>query len=834
MPRDAALSSNIETFRINIPAATIELIGRARAVRELCELLSNRQLVTLVGPGGIGKTTLAFEVAREWSKASGDGCLVVELAVLTQPSLVLSAIGSAIGLKQNGQEASAESIARMIGSRKLLLVLDNCEHVVDAVAELIEAILTRCEGVKVLATSRETLRLDNEQVYRVPPLDVPQSPDASLDDVLGCSSVELFVHRARALGADQIVDGETAAAIASICQRLDGIPLAIEFAAARSTVLHPARIAALLDDRLNLLTTGRRTALPRHQTLRAALDWSYNLLPDTEAQVLRHLAVFAGEFSLSAAASVTGLDRTAIADHVAGFVNKSLVVAGFRDEYSHYRLLETTRAYLLEKLQGCGEYIEAAQRLANYYTAELKTRLAPPSANDVDKLDRLIPHLANVRAALDWAFGSDGDVPTGAALTAAAVPLWINQSLFSECRERSELALAWLDSISWDDQHLRMQLSAALGWSLMYGVGRVREAGPLLETTLEFADRLGDRDYRLRALWGLCIDQFNNGDFRRALDYAERFASVTQGSEDPADQVLADRLLAVAFHYLGNQTKARYHIDHVAARLGTLGDRPRVFPLELKASTYYFRARILWLQGLADQATNLATQNIETGQNHALTFCSVLAQAACPIAYLAGDFDAAERYGQLLLDHTQRYAIRSWWRWADCFVAMVKARRGDLSGGLNMLRDALEGAGEARLLPRFLLPLAEFAALLGEAGEIGQGLATVEGIIERTRVRDERWYVAELLRIRGELLVKTTGHEVEAKRCFIEGIEIASDQGALFWQLRSALSLARLKADQGERSQARTILAPVFGSFTEGHWIVDLRESKQLLDGLRT
>ena len=142
-----------------------------------------------------------------------------------------------------------------------------------------------------------------------------------------------------------------------------------------------------------------------------------------------------------------------------------------------------------------------------------------------------------------------------------------------------------------------------------------------------------------------------------------------------------------------------------------------------------------------------------------------------------------------------------------------------------MLRDALEGAGEARLLPRFLLPLAEFAALLGEAGEIGQGLTTVEGILERTKVRDERWYVSELLRIRGELLAKTTGREVAAERCFIEGIEIASDQGALFWQLRSALSLARLKAGQGERSQARTILAPVFGSFTEGHWIVDLRES---------
>src|SRR5262249_47336961 len=236
--------------------------------------------------------------------------------------------------------------------------------------------------------------------------------------------------------------------------------------------------------------------------------------------------------------------------------------------------------------------------------------------------------------------------------------------------------------------------------------------------------------------------QFNNGEFLKALEFAQRFTRAAEGTGDPTDLMLADRLLAVSLHYLGDQNGARGHIDRVDASLDLLVEKPKIFPLDLRISTHYFQARILWLLGLADQALRLVERNIEEGRasGHALTFCSVLGQGACPISFLAGDFDAAERYCAMLIEHTERHPIRLWNLWARAFRGMVLARRDGVATGLPVLRKALEVAGEARFLPRFLLPLGEFAACLAEAGEVDQGLAAVNEALARCEARDERWY----------------------------------------------------------------------------------------------
>jgi predicted ATPase/DNA-binding winged helix-turn-helix (wHTH) protein len=821
----------------NLTAAASALIGRSAAEAQLLELLSTYRMVTMTGPGGIGKTVLAQAVARNLLATCGGDGLLVELASQSDPALVPFAVATVLGVRQGGDQISFDSIAREIAARKLLLVLDNCEHLIGGAARLAQTLVRSCPNVTILATSREVLRIEGEYVYRVPPLDVPGQGGDRDHDILGRSAVQLLIARTKALNADFSPHGENLQLVAAISRQLDGIPLAIEFAAARIATLGLQQVAARLHDRFNLLTRGLRTALPRHQTLLATLDWSYELLSETEARMLRHLAVFNGDFSLAAATAVMGnCDAVSVADSLTDLVVKSLVTADFQAADDHYRLLDTTRAYALEKLRGVGEHREAARRHAEYFRkaliqAEAESNSLPP----VDWQRRYGRNLGDVRAGLEWAFSTDGDPQIGVALTAAAVPLWVHLSLFSECRERTKLALAHLDDGAIGATRLRMQLSAALGSSLTYSEGRARDAGPALAITLELAERLDDKDYRLRALWGLCIDQFNNGEFLKALEFAQRFTKAAEGSADPTDLMLADRLLAVSLHFLGDQNGARRHIDQVDASLDLLVEKPKVFPLDLRISTHYFRARILWLQGLADQALRLVEYNIEEGRanGHALTFCSVLGQAACPIAFLAGDLDAAERYSEALFEHTERHAIRLWRLWASCFKGIVLAKRGDIDAGLALLRSEIDRAGDARFLPRFLLPLGELAACLGEANEIDKGLAVVDGTLERCKARHEQWYVPELLRIKGELMLKDTQHQFAspAEQCFSEALGLAKQQGALFWELRNALSLARLRAEQDRKTDASRILASAYGAF-EGLEIADAREAKTLLNRL--
>ena len=830
-------ATHAATLSTNIPAATFDLIGRASAIAHLWDLMSAYRIVSLVGPGGIGKTALALQAARSPPPGHDADRLLVELAPLSDPRLVPSAVASVLGIKQEGEEISPQSIARAVGARRLLLILDNCEHVVDAVAALIETIVTRCPGATIVATSREGLRIDGEHVYRVPPLGVPPEFQAAAESALEHTAVELFMTRAKALGSNFRHDEENLGAVAAICRRLDGIPLAIEFAAARAVMLDPPKIAILLDDRFRYLTTGRRTALPRQRTLRATLDWSYDLLPEQEARLLRQLGIFAGDFLLEAASTVGGDPADGdVTDDLANLVAKSLVVADIRGDRPHYRLLDTTRVYALEKLNDSGEYHDVARRHAGYYRdffadAEAESEVRPQA----EWLAVYGRHIDNVRASLDWAFSPEGEAQIGAALTAAAVSLWVQMSLLAECRERCELALSRLDEALPDAARVRMRLSAARGWSLMYGVGRAREAGPAWTETLRLAEQLGDNDYLLRALWGLCIDQFNNGEFRKALEFANRFAAAVAGSSNAVDLMMADRLLATTLHYLGDQNRAHHHIVRTLSRLSDLSPKPQVirFRFDLRVSAHYFQARILWLQGLADQALRVMEENIEEGRasGHALTFCSVLGQAACPIAFLAGDYEAAERYGAMLVEHTERHPIRLWNLWARVFRALVMARRRGVAEALPALRKSLEVAGEARFLPRFLLPLGEFAACLGEAGQIKSGLATVDEALARCEARDERWYEAELIRIKGELLLHDGEYRsvVAAEEHFARALDVARRQGALFWELRAAISLARLCTGEDRRDDARAALMPAFEKFTEGFATSDLRGAKAMI-----
>jgi predicted ATPase len=835
----ALASTNGAAGGNDLPAPLTRIVGRDDVVAALAKQLARRRLLTIVGPGGIGKTTVAVAVADTVRTSYKDGAWFVGLASLADPDLVPGALGAALGIHSSGINP-LPGLTAWLRDKAVLIVLDSCEHVIDAAASLAEAVLKAAPGVSILITSREPLRAEGESLHRLAALELPSDSLDLAAEALRYSAVQLFNERAMAAVDGFALADADVPAVLEICRRLDGIPLALELAAARVDVFGVRDLAAHLDDRFRLLTAGRRTALPRHQTLGAALDWSYQLLPEEERTVLRRLSVFAGDFPLEAAVAVAADPGSSeIVNHVANLVGKSLVAADPRGEVAQYRLLDTTRLYALEKLKSSCELKQVARRHGEYYRA----LFAPAEAESESRpqaewLAIYGPHLDNVRAGLDWAFSPAGDPQIGVALTVAVVPLWEQLSLFGECRERVERALASLDSANAATARPRMQLSAALGWSLMYGVGRAREAGPAWATTLELAEKLGDTAYRLRALWTLCIDQFNNGELRTALEFARRFADLATQTGDAIDLMMADRLLATAQHYFGDQREARHHIDRALTQLAALAQQPQIVRVrfEMRVSTHYFQARILWLQGSAEQALRVVERNIEEGNavGQVLSFCSVLGQGACPIAFWVGDLDAAERYGAMLLDHTERHPIRLWHVWARCFNGWVVARRSDAGAGLRALRGGLEEAGEARFLPRFLLLLGELASCLGNAGEVGLGLQTIDEALARCEARDERWYVAELLRIKGELVVLEGAADAAtvAEEHFRCAIDWAHRQDALSWELRAATSLARLWRDRHRGAEAHKLLGPVYGRFTEGFATADLRQAKFLLEQL--
>ena len=735
-----------------------------------------------------------------------------------------------------------ERVASALRAKQLLLVLDNCEHVIDAAASMAEALLRANPTAHVIATSREPLRAEDECLYRVPPLAVPAEGTEDIEDLLIYGAVQLFVARMRATEPHFAPDQRIAPAIAAICRRLDGIALAIELGAARATALGVEAVAAHLDDRFHLLTGGRRTALPRHQTLRATLDWSYGLLSEVERVVLRRLSIFADGFALKAATAVAASPEIAASDViecVANLVAKSLVVIDASGAKVRYRLLETTRAYAREKLAESGELGQVARAQAEllrhlFEWAETEWETRPT----VEWLAHHGRRIDDLRAALDWSFSPHGDTSIGVALTVASVPLWLQLSLMEECRGRVERALASLEPGSCEDLRSRMKLYAALGLSLMQTKGPAC-AGPPWTKALELAGSLDDTEYQLRALWGLWMCALSSGEYRTALALAQRFCNLAADQPDPVDLLLGERMTATPLHYLGDQTNARRHIERMLARYVTPAHRSHIirFQFDQWLTGRCTLARILWLQGFPDQAMRAAQSSVEEAcaADHALSLCNTLAQAACPIALLIGDLATAERFVAMLLYHSERHALAVRHAEGHCSKGALFIQRGDVVIGSQHLRCALEELRKIGYVQRYPAFLGALAEGLARAGRRAAALAAVDEALALSERDEERWCVADLLRIKGELVLSEGGPDAAetAEDHFRQALDWACRQGALAWELRAATSLARLWRDQNRTKAAREILAPVYDRFTEGFETTDLKAAKLLLDELR-
>jgi predicted ATPase/DNA-binding winged helix-turn-helix (wHTH) protein len=840
-PAVGAASPQHEASRLTpLPAPASELIGRDVTMADVASLLTAHRIVTLTGAGGIGKTRLGIEVARHALPSFADGVWLAQFAPASHGNVVSSAVASALGLELSGGSAEPEQIARALGSKQILLMFDNCEHVIDAAAGMADAIVRANPRACVLATSREPLRAEGEWIYRVPPLDVPAEAAEDPGDLLQHGAVRLFLARARAAEPAFSADARSVAILAAVCRRLDGIPLAIELAAARAATLGVEDLASRLDDRFRLLAGGHRTALPRHQTLRATFNWSYELLPEIERTILRRLAVFAGNFTLDAAGAIAAgpdLALTEVIDGVTNLVAKSLVAVAVDGAAPRYRLLETTRAFSLEKLTEGGEVDQVSRRHAEYYRDLLSQAETVSARLPLDEwLARYASKIDNLRASLDWCFSPGGDAAIGVALTVAAVPLWTRLSLMDECRRRVEQALSSLEGGRRRDLRARMQLLVALGAARLLTVGTGAESGSAWERAFRIADCLDDADYRLRALWGLYVQRFTAGDYRAALAAAERFCGVASTSPDPADLVKGERMIGVPLHIMGDQAGARARFERslggYAAPVHGL-DLLR-FQFDERVVVRCYLSRTLWLQGLAEQGLRLADESVRAAQaiDHPVSLFYALIQAACPVALFAGDLAMAERYVAQLLDLSVKHAATAWNVWGRCFKGVLSVRRGDAAAGLHFLRAALGELSEPAFHMHYITFQAEVAAACGRIGGVGEGLAVIDRALARSEHAQERWCVSELLRIKSELLLQegSPGAESAAEDLLRQALHWAHQQQALSFELRAAIALARLLLRQDRRGETREFLRPIYARFTEGFATTDLNAAKALLD----
>jgi predicted ATPase/DNA-binding CsgD family transcriptional regulator len=580
-------------------------IGRARELHEVRRLLDGARLLTLTGPGGVGKTRLALEAARELQSDPrfADGVSFASFAALTDAALVAQEIAAALGIHEEAGRMMLETLQEALQGRRVLLVLDNCEHLVDACAEIADALLRNCPGLTILATSRESLNIAGERVWLVPPLSTPPTQKLDLNALLEFEAIRLFLERAQSADPSFTVSDANAAAVAEICTRLDGLPLAIELAAARVRLLGANAIAARLEDRFRLLTAGTRTALPRHQTMRSLVDWSYQLLGDAERSVFRRLGVFAGDWNLPAAEAICSDDEIepgAVVDVLGRLVDKSLVVAQPPTPLGEvrYRLLETLREYAREQLAGDGTLAAMSRRHASYFLDLAEREEARYEEGDeAGALGRIEPEQDNIRAALRH-FLASGEAELAARLAGATGKFWFFRGHLNEGRatlvdvlalaEQAGLAgrpnagfakalhaAALMDQGQGDyaacDEHLRVALEMwrqleqplevayelfVLGRSELWR-GNREAARPLFLESIAFARQAGNAAVVGRNQLWLAEAAFDDGDDAATRDWAQKALSSAETVGSRLNASMGLRLLGDVEARQGHADRAR-------------------------------------------------------------------------------------------------------------------------------------------------------------------------------------------------------------------------------------------------------------------------------------
>jgi len=521
----------------NLPSQLTSFIGRERELTEATEKLKGARLLTLIGPGGTGKTRLSIQLGSQLQSAFKDGVWLVELAPISDPSLVMQTIASALEIREMPGVPLKAIILNFLRDKELVLILDNCEHLVEASATAADEFLHTAPKVKIIASSREALGINGETVYRVPSLSLLNQDIVTKEAAIGCESIQLFVERASAANPKFQLTDENASSIAQICSRLDGIPLAIELAASRSTVFPPEQIAKRLDDRFKLLTGGSRTALPRQQTLRALIDWSYDILSEDERALLRRLSVFAGGWTFEAAETIcNNLD---VFEHLPQLVNKSLVVMKDDGDQPRYYLLETIRQYARDKLLEQGEGEGTRNRHLAYYLQMAETAENYMYSSQAGKWAKLLEfELDNVRTALEW--GLSNDIESALALAGAMIYFWLLSGHELEGSQWSSTVLSQSkksdtggqDGLSREQIWHRAKVLNSLAFS-SYSMGKNAEVKSYVEEAIPMWRKIDDKRNLTAAMGYLAAAHIQLGNSMEAIKAKEEALVYAREYNDP-------------------------------------------------------------------------------------------------------------------------------------------------------------------------------------------------------------------------------------------------------------------------------------------------------------
>ncbi len=817
---------------------SISRISRATAIASSRRSLAfpRRRLITVLGAGGIGKTTVALSVGHGALADFTGAAFFADLSTVNDQEHLIGAIASAVGLGPHLVDPK-QALLNFLRPRRALIILDSCEHLIEKIAEIAGSIFQNAPGIYILATSREALHVPGEHVLRLCPLDCPpEQAGLTASEVIAYPAVRLFAERVSARRGEFSLSDDEAPMVAEICRKLDGIPLAIELAAGRAAILGVGNTVARLGSRLDLLKFGRRTANPRHQTLIATLDWSHDHLSEVERVLLRRVAIFVGHFTLEAALAVAeeaGIDGSEIAEALGNLVNKSLIGVWTGSRGPCYQLLDTTRAYALEKLAISDEQDSIAERHASFAIQMLESN--PANLFDLESTEAAAnavrDYLGNIRAALEWSFGPNGNDRTAIRLAAAASPLLLAMSLLLECRKWMERAI---DRIAADcDPRDQMEIHASLALSLMFTAGnseRVREA---FNMALTFAERLEDTYQQLRLLSGLSMYLHRTIDAAGSLEVALRAESVAKRTGNREDAALADAMLGAAYYMLADHVRAPKHLERALHRSQ---DSQRFnatqYLFDLRTTSLFNLTRSHWFAGNLDRAAAYAKRTIEEAgrSNHPIALCRAFI-LTMPFHFWIGHLGQVERNLSELELTAEKYSLEPFRAVAMGLRGRLLIHIGQTVDGIRHLQDSLE---KLRVLRYEMLVtdfVAELAVSLARQNERTEALALIDASIATQLDLKRPLHLPALFLSKGIALVCGDARQIgSAQECFEEAMTLAGQQSALSFELRAGLELAQLWIDRGQIRRAHDLIGPIYDRFIEGLATPDLVLARQILE----